>query len=75
MKVRNGLSAITVIAAIGLLASPAAAKSIWDEITESSPRSAWEQLNEAAPRSIFDEIRETAPVLAPSRNDGAHDGE
>ena len=53
MKIRTSLTLVSLIAAIGVVATPVGAKSIWD------------QLNETAPRTIFDDIRDTAPVRAP----------
>ena len=68
MKVRTTLTIISVIAAFGVVATPAGAKSVWDQLNETAPRSIWDQLNQTAPRSIFDDLRDTAPVRAPDED-------
>ncbi len=65
MKARTTLTIISVIAAFGVVATPSSAKSIWDQLNETTPRSIWDQLNETAPRTIFDDIRDTGPVRTP----------
>ena len=56
MKVLTGLTVVSVIAAFGIFATPASAKSIWD------------QLNDTAPRSIFDQLNDSAPERAPDKD-------
>ena len=65
MKVRTSLTIVSLIAAIGVVATPAGAKNVWDQLNEAAPKSIWDQLNETAPRTIFDEIADTAPVRMP----------
>ena len=65
MKVRTSLTVVSLIAAIGVVATPAGGKGIWDQLNETAPKSIWDQLNETAPRTIFDDIRDTAPVRLP----------
>lgn len=65
MKAWTTLTIICVIAAFGVVATPSGAKSIWDQLNETTPRSIWDQLNETAPRTIFDDIRDTGPVRTP----------
>ena len=67
MKVRFSLTIVSLIAAI-VVATPAGAKSIWDQLNETAPKSIWDQLNETAPRSIFDDLRDAAPVRAPEED-------
>jgi hypothetical protein len=53
---------------LGVLAGPANAKSIWDQISESAPRSSvFEDLNLTAPKSLFETLNESAP-----RSDGVY---
>ena len=79
MKVHIGLTVATAIAAFGLLATPASAKSFWDQLNDTAPRSdgvfgdlqnaaprsPFDQINSTAPRAPFDQINDTAPVRAP----------
>ena len=72
----------TAIAAFGLIASPASASSVWDQLNStaprsdgvfgdlqsSAPRSPFDQINTTAPRSPFDQINTTAPVRAPNKD-------
>ena len=51
---------------LGVLAGPANAKSIWDQISETAPRSGvFDDLNLTAPKSVFETLNELAP-----RSDG-----
>jgi hypothetical protein len=51
---------------LSVLAGPANAKSIWDQISETAPRSGvFEDLNLTAPKSVFETLNDTAP-----RSDG-----
>jgi hypothetical protein len=68
MKVRTGLTIISVMAAIGGVATPVGAKSLWDQLNESAPRSIFDEIRDTAPRTIFDEIRDSAPVRAPDQD-------
>ena len=53
---------------LGVLAGPANAKSIWDQISETAPRSSvFEDLNLTAPKSVFETLNESAP-----RSDGVY---
>jgi hypothetical protein len=53
---------------LGVLAGPANAKSVWDQISETAPRSGvFEDLNLTAPKSVFDTLNDTAP-----RSDGVY---
>jgi hypothetical protein len=46
----------------GVLAGPANAKSVWDQISETAPRSGvFEDLNLTAPKSVFETLNESAP--------------
>jgi hypothetical protein len=47
--------------ALGLIAGPAAARSVFDDLRDTAPRSIFADIQETAPRSIFDDIRDTAP--------------
>jgi hypothetical protein len=58
--------ATTLFVALGFaaLAQPAAAKSVWDQLSESAPRMELpaEQVEMTAPRSsVFDDLQKTAP--------------
>ena len=82
MKGSITLKFATAIAAFGLLASPASAKTVWDglndtaprsdgvfgDLQSSAPRSPFDQINTGAPRSPFDRINTTAPVRAPNED-------
>ena len=51
---------------LGVLAAPANAKSVWDQISETAPRSGvFDDLNLTAPKSVFETLNDTAP-----RSDG-----
>jgi hypothetical protein len=51
---------------LGVLAGPANAKSIWDQISDTAPRSGvFDDLNLTAPKSVFETLNDTAP-----RSDG-----
>lgn len=52
---------ITSLVALGLLASAASARTVFDDINETAPRSVFDQLNQTAPKGIFDQLNETAP--------------
>ena len=72
----------TAIAVFGLLAAPASAATVWDQLNDtapradgvfgdlqsSAPRSPFDQINTTAPRSPFDQISTTAPVRAPNKD-------
>ena len=82
MKGLIALKVATAIAAFGLLATPASAKSVFDQLNDTAPRSdgvfgdlqstaprsPFDQINTTAPRSPFDQINETAPVRAPDKD-------
>jgi hypothetical protein len=55
------LAVIGAIAAFGLLATPANAKSVWDQLNETAPRTVFDDIRDTAPRTIFDDLRESAP--------------
>ena len=60
---------VCMCAASGLIAAtPANAKSIWDQINESAPRTIFDDIRDTAPRTIFDDIRDSAPVRAPDKD-------
>ena len=47
---------------LGVLAGPANAKSVWDQVSETAPRSGvFEDLDMTAPKSVFDTLNDTAP--------------
>ena len=51
---------------LSVLAGPANAKSIWDQISDTAPRSSvFDDLNLTAPKSVFEALNDTAP-----RSDG-----
>ena len=41
------------------------AKSIWDQLNETSPRSVFDDIRDGAPRSVFDDLQASAPVAGP----------
>jgi len=55
----------SIIMVVVLGIAPASAKSVWDQLNESSPRSVFAEIRDAAPRSIFDQIGDAAPVRKP----------
>ena len=65
MTILKKLSLLSVIAAFGIIGTPANAKSIWQEVNESSPRSIAGHFGGVVQRTIFDDIQETAPVGKP----------
>ena len=53
---------------LGVLAGPANAKSVWDQISDTAPRSGvFDDLNLTAPKSVFETLNDTAP-----RSDGVY---
>jgi hypothetical protein len=72
-------TAIAALLALGLLASGASARTVFDDIHDTAPRSVsdgikdtaprtpFDQLQDSAPRSIFDGLKDTAP-----RSDGVY---
>ena len=66
MKTLTALAAALSILALAI--GPASAKSIWDQMSDTSPRSGvFDDLNLVAPKSVFDTLNETAP-----RSDGVY---
>lgn len=68
MKAITGFTVVSAIAAIGIIATPVSAKTIWDDIRDTAPRTIWDDIRDTAPRSIWDDIRDTAPVSAPDKD-------
>ena len=54
-------TAIAALLALGLLATGASARTVFDDIRDTAPRSVFDDIRDSAPRSIFDDIRDTAP--------------
>ena len=54
-------TAIAALLALGVLATGAAARSVFDDIRDSAPRSIFDDIRDSAPRSPFDQIADTAP--------------
>jgi hypothetical protein len=52
---------LAVLLALGLIAGPATARTVFDDLRDAAPRSIFADIQETAPRSIFDDIRDTAP--------------
>lgn len=52
---------LVIISACGLLAIPANAKTIFDQLNDTAPRSVFDDLRDTAPRTVFDDLRDTAP--------------
>ncbi|MDX2157562.1 MAG: hypothetical protein SFW09_13745 [Hyphomicrobiaceae bacterium] len=75
MMTIDKVALISIVVALGLLTTPANAKSIWQELNEAAPRSIFEDLQRSAPRSVFDEMTDTAPVCADDAEAGALHGE
>lgn len=54
-------TAFATLVALGLLASAASARTVFDDIRDTAPRSVFDDIRDTAPRTIFDDIRDTAP--------------
>jgi hypothetical protein len=52
---------LAVLLALGLIAGPATARTVFDDLRDAAPRSIFADIQETAPRSIFDDLRDTAP--------------
>ena len=68
MKLFSNLAVVGTIATFGLLAAPANAKSIWDQLNETAPRTVFDDIRDAAPRTIFDDLQDSAPLSAPDKD-------
>lgn len=68
MKLCLSLAVVGTVAAFGLFATPANAKSVWDQLTETAPRMVFDDIRDTAPRTIFDDLQETAPISAPDKD-------
>ena len=68
MKALSGLTVAVVIAAFSVIAAPANAKSVFDQLNESAPRSIFDDIRDSAPRTIFDDIQSSAPISAPDKD-------
>ena len=54
-------TAIAALLALGVLATGAAARTVFDDIRDTAPRSVFDDIRDSAPRSPFDQLRDTAP--------------
>lgn len=68
MKVCLSLAVVGTIAAFGLLATPANARSAWDQLNETAPRMVFDDIRDTAPRTIFDDLKDTSPISAPDKD-------
>lgn len=54
-------TAIATLLALGLLAGTASARTIFDDIRDTSPRSVFDDIRDSSPRTVFDDIRDSSP--------------
>ena len=53
---------LAALLALGLVTSAASARTVFDDLRDTSPRSeVFTDIQQSAPRSVFDDLRNTAP--------------
>ncbi len=67
MKARITLTAAVFVATLSMIAAPACAKGIFDQLNEASARTLFDDIREISPRTVFDDINTSAPVSAPEK--------
>ena len=68
MIARNSLTIVSALAAFILIATPASARTYFDDLRDTAPRTYFDDLRDTAPRTYFDDLRDTAPIRAPDKD-------